>query len=89
MFGALGHGLPQLLLPQGGDQFMNADACLQSGAGLVLAPGDVRPDAIAAAVERLLAEPSFTVAARGVRSQIAGMPDARSVLAALLEKQVA
>ncbi|MET0509127.1 MAG: glycosyltransferase [Burkholderiaceae bacterium] len=89
MFGALSHGLPQLIIPQGADQFMNADACRQSGAGLVLAPDDVRVNAVADAANRLLTEAAFTVAAQGVRSQIMAMPDARRVLDELMAKQAA
>jgi UDP:flavonoid glycosyltransferase YjiC (YdhE family) len=85
MFGALSHGLPQLVIPQGADQFMNAEACRDSGAALALAPEAVSADAIAAAAERLLAEPGFGVAARGVQSQIEAMPEAEAVLATLLQ----
>jgi UDP:flavonoid glycosyltransferase YjiC (YdhE family) len=81
LFGALSHGLAQLILPQGADQFMNADACRASGAALALMPSDVSADAIASAAQCLLAEPTFAMAARGVQAQIAAMPDAASVLA--------
>ena len=47
MFGALKHGLPQLVIPQGGDQFMNAEACQKAGAALSLAPAEVSAEAIA------------------------------------------
>jgi UDP:flavonoid glycosyltransferase YjiC (YdhE family) len=83
MFGALGHGLPQLLIPQGADQFMNADACRQAGAALSLPPGEVSAAAIAAAADQLLSEPAFTVAARAVRAELDMMPDAEAVLATL------
>jgi UDP:flavonoid glycosyltransferase YjiC (YdhE family) len=43
MFGALGHGLPQLLLPQGADQFWNAAACQRVGVALILPPDEVSP----------------------------------------------
>ncbi len=83
MFGALSHGLPQLVIPQGADQFMNADACRQAGAALSLAPGEVSAAAIAAAADQLLSEPAFTVAARAVRAEFDMMPDAEAVLATL------
>ena len=44
MFGALANGLPQLLLPQGADQFANADACRDAGVALTLAPDEVTAD---------------------------------------------
>jgi UDP:flavonoid glycosyltransferase YjiC (YdhE family) len=80
MFAALAHGLPQLTLPQGADQFMNAEACCRSGAGLSLASGDTSHGAIVAAVERLLADPALGTAARAVQSEIAAMPDADAVV---------
>jgi hypothetical protein len=66
-----------------------ADACRESGAALSLAPAEVSADAITAAAERLLAEPPFTVSALAVQSQIDAMPDAETVLAALIAKKAA
>jgi UDP:flavonoid glycosyltransferase YjiC (YdhE family) len=83
MLGALSYGLPQLVMPQGADQFVNADACRHAGAALSLAPEEVTSAAIVAAANRLLNEPPFTLAARAVRAQIDVMPDPRTVLAAL------
>lgn len=83
MFGALSHGLPQLLIPQGADQFVNADACREAGAALALAPEEVSAQAIALAANRLLSDAPFTAAARAVRAQIDAMPSAEAVLAAL------
>jgi UDP:flavonoid glycosyltransferase YjiC (YdhE family) len=37
MFGAMALGLPQLMLPQGGDQFRNAELLKHTGAALTLA----------------------------------------------------
>jgi UDP:flavonoid glycosyltransferase YjiC (YdhE family) len=80
MLGALAHGLPQLVLPQGGDQFMNADACARSGAGLALAPAQVSPRTIAQAAQRVLAEPSITLAALAISAELREMPGADTVL---------
>ena len=49
------HGLPQLLLPQGIDQFGNAEAAERAGAGLALT--EVTAEAVAGAAQRLLDEP--------------------------------
>ena len=43
MLGALMHGIPQLMLPQGADQFINADACTRAGAALAVAPDASTP----------------------------------------------
>lgn len=48
MFGALAHGLPQLILPQGADQFMNAALCARAGVALALAPDEFSAEAVTA-----------------------------------------
>jgi UDP:flavonoid glycosyltransferase YjiC (YdhE family) len=83
MLGALSHGLPQLMLPQGADQFRNAEVCTRTGAALALAPQEATPGAISDAVGQLLSEDRFADAARRLRDQIAGMLDAETVIAAL------
>ncbi len=83
MFGALANGLPQLVLPQGADQHMNADACRRAGAALAMGAEDVTAAAVAAAATRLLDEPGFRTAARSVQAEIAAMPDADEVVARL------
>jgi Glycosyltransferase family 28 C-terminal domain len=45
--GALSVGAPQLVLPQGADQFANADAVSAAGAGLVLLPEELSANAVA------------------------------------------
>ena len=59
MFGALANGLPQLLLPQGADQFANADACRDAGVAVALAHDEVTAEEVGMAVRRLLVSPSF------------------------------
>ncbi|MCJ2006639.1 glycosyltransferase [Methylobacterium sp. J-092] len=56
------HGVPLLVIPLARDQADNAARIALRGAGLRL-PGAVSPDEIAAAIQRLLAEPSFRTAA--------------------------
>ena len=84
MFGALVHGAPQLLLPQGADQFANADACREAGVALTLQPDEVTADEVGLAVRRLLVSPSFWANAARVRREIAAMPAPGEVLAGLL-----
>jgi UDP:flavonoid glycosyltransferase YjiC (YdhE family) len=71
---ALAHGLPLLVLPQGANQFWNADRCVELGVGLRLAAGDVSPDAIRDRVETLLGVRAFRDAAVGMAAEIAAMP---------------
>ena len=76
---ALALGIPQLCLPQGADQFMNAAAIAASGAGLTIAPDHVTADAVADAVRRLLDDASFKREASLVRESIDTMPTAAEV----------
>jgi UDP-N-acetylglucosamine transferase subunit ALG13 len=71
---SLGQGLPQLCLPQGADQFLNAATAAQAGAGLELQPGSITVEAVAEAVEQLLSDPSFRTSAGRIGSDIAAMP---------------
>jgi UDP:flavonoid glycosyltransferase YjiC (YdhE family) len=83
LFGALAHGLPQLVLPQGADQFANAEAVERTGAGIALEPGAVTVESVRDAAARLLADPGFAAHARTVQDEIAAMPDADAVVAQL------
>jgi UDP:flavonoid glycosyltransferase YjiC (YdhE family) len=83
MLGALTHGLPQLLLPQGGDQFVNARACQHTGVALVLSAEQLSPASVGDAGRRLLNEASFKRAAEAVQAEIAGMPNAEELLPTL------
>jgi UDP:flavonoid glycosyltransferase YjiC (YdhE family) len=87
MFGAFSLGLPQLVLPQGADQFVNAEALARAGAGVVLANGEVSAARIAASASRLLADARFTEAARAVRAELMAMPDADAVVRGLSSAQ--
>ena len=76
-------GLPQLVVPQGADQYLNAAAVASAGVGLSLMPGEGGVDAVRDAVSRLLGEPSFRDVARGVSASIASMPSPEAVAAVL------
>ncbi len=74
MLGALAHGLPLVLLPQGADQFDNAEACRRAGVGIVLSPHEVAAASVRAAVEQVIDEPEYAAAAARVADEIAAMP---------------
>lgn len=84
MLSALAHALPQLILPQGADQFLNATTCQSSGAALALHPDEVSTRAVAAAAECLMAEPAFRRAAARIQAEIHAMPSPADALAALI-----
>ena len=83
LLGALSHGLPQLLLPHGADQFMNAGALVACGAARRLLPEEITAQAVAEAVGALLGEPAYRLAARGLADEIAAMPDPAATVPAL------
>ena len=77
MLGALAAGLPQVLLPSGAEQFLNAAACAAAGAAEV---AEYSPHAVRAAFDRL--GDSHVAAARRLADQIAAMPTADETLEA-------
>ena len=74
MLDILGHGLPVLVLPQGANQFHNAEACVAAGAGRSLLPGQISPEAVRAEIRTLLEDPSYRRAAGRIREEISAMP---------------
>ncbi len=76
-------GLPQLCVPQGADQFLNAAAVASAGAGLALMPGEATTDAVRNAVLRLLDDASFRTESGRVSASIDAMPSPEDVAAAL------
>ncbi len=74
MLGALAHGLPLLLLPQGADQHFNAERVVAAGAGLSLAPPQATSAAIARAIDTLLGDARLRAGAQRVAGEIAAMP---------------
>jgi calicheamicin 3'-O-methyl-rhamnosyltransferase len=79
MLGALAAGLPQVLLPAGAEQFLNAAACAAAGAAEV---AQYSPESVRTAFERL--GPSHEAAADRLAAEIAAMPTADEALEALL-----
>jgi UDP:flavonoid glycosyltransferase YjiC (YdhE family) len=75
--GALAAGVPQLILPQGADQFANADAVQAAGAGLRL--DEPSAEAVADHTRTLLSGQDHRAAARTVAEEIARMPSPREV----------
>jgi UDP:flavonoid glycosyltransferase YjiC (YdhE family) len=84
LLGALSNGTPQVLLPKGADQFLNADAVAAAGLAEVIEPARATPDAIATAAKAALEEPRPAV--RRAQAEIAAMPAPADVLAALVAR---
>jgi UDP:flavonoid glycosyltransferase YjiC (YdhE family) len=78
ILGALSHGTPQLLIPKGADQFLNADLMAAAGLAAVLEPSQTTPDAVATMAKAALVEPRPAV--DQVRAEIAALPDPAEVV---------
>jgi UDP:flavonoid glycosyltransferase YjiC (YdhE family) len=74
MFGSLAHGVPQLVVPQGADNFINADLLERSGVARVLKPGHVTPERVRDTLRSLLEEASYRHAAQRLAAEVAVMP---------------
>jgi UDP:flavonoid glycosyltransferase YjiC (YdhE family) len=79
MLGGLSNGIPQLAIPQGADQFLNAAALAGAGAGIPLMPDEITPERVAAGVTSLLDEPTFKQQAQRIQSEIQAMPSPSEV----------
>ena len=79
MFGALAHGVPQVVIPQGADNFLNAQHVERAGIGLSILPGDVGPARIGQCVRAVLDNQSFAEQAAQVEREIAAMPGPEDV----------
>lgn len=78
----LAAGVPQLVTPQGADQFMNADRLVELGLGCAV--GNDAPDGeVESAVDRLLTDPDVRRRVAALRDEVAAMPDPDDVVAEL------
>jgi len=78
-FGTLAHGLPQVVIPQGADNFDNAAMAERARAAVVLRPGEVTAPNVHHAVRRILNEPGYSEAAARAAAEIAAMPAPEAV----------
>ena len=60
MYGSLAHGLPQVVLPQGADNFVNGGLLASCGAGLSIGPEQLTPAAARDAVRSVLTDPALS-----------------------------
>jgi UDP:flavonoid glycosyltransferase YjiC (YdhE family) len=86
--GGLAAGIPLVIVPQGADQFIQADRVTAAKAGLAVTPDSSDlPKSVADAVAAVLNDPTFREHAREVAAQIAALPapaDVATQLAAAL-----
>lgn len=82
---ALAEGAPVIGIAWNFDQYLAMDAIERAGAGLTVRAGSVSADLVRAAVERVLAQPSFTERARDLAAAMQAL-SAREQFAAFLEE---
>lgn len=73
VLGALGQGVPLVLLPMGADHFANAESCTRLGVANVV-EDILSSEAIARATERLLESRRHRIAAEALQAEIAALP---------------
>jgi MGT family glycosyltransferase len=82
MLGALGAGLPQVIVPFFADQPENARRVAETGAGVVVSPAEetwtptptLDPAPLQAAIEAVLADGRYQRAARGIARELRALP---------------
>ena len=74
VLGALAFGLPVLLLPQGADQWANAERVVAAGAGRTLLAEELSQAAVRDSVVALMTDPRYRSVADRIREQIRSMP---------------
>lgn len=84
VLGAAAAGVPQLILPQGADQFINADLIAAAGAGRTLTNDRQDGGAVAAEVAALLGDCPERARAGELRTEMAGMPEPAQVVPELV-----
>lgn len=83
---ALSAALPQVLLPQAADQWLNAEAGARGGVGLRLMPDEMSVASVRDALAWVLADREMGEAARRVSDEIAAMPAPATVAAELAHR---
>jgi UDP:flavonoid glycosyltransferase YjiC (YdhE family) len=83
LLGALNAGVPILAIPQGADQFLNADRIIETGIGLRLMPHELNPDTVRDAVRTLIDDGRYREAIRSHHAAIVAMPPPQAVVSVL------
>ncbi len=68
--GGLAYGLPQVFVPQGADQYINATRCEEAHLGRRIMPGAVSADAVRGAVREVVDNPAYALNAQRVQSEM-------------------
>lgn len=82
---AMTHGVPQLALPQGADQFRNATLVADAGLGAQLAGEQFTEEAVHETAQKLLRDNDVRAANAAIAAEIAAMPHPDEVVPKLVE----
>ena len=85
VLGSLEAGLPQLIIPQGADQFYNAELLSKVGAARALHRDDYRPGLITGQVDDLLGDVPERNLARQLSSEVRSQPSPAETIPLLIE----
>jgi UDP:flavonoid glycosyltransferase YjiC (YdhE family) len=83
MLGAVNAGVPMLAVPQGADQFMNAERIVDTGLGLRLMPDELTRHAVETAVKEVIENDRYRNQARMARAATLRMPEPQDVVPVL------
>lgn len=83
LLGALNAGVPMLAIPQGADQFLNAESIVETGIGRRLLPAELSAEAVRGAVRAIVEDARYVDAVRSQQAAIAAMPAPEEVVAVL------
>ncbi len=83
---ALAQGLPQLVLPQAADQFLNATAAARAGVAREVPPDEVTAEHVRDELGQVLHDPAIAAAASAISAEIAAMPAAGDVADELTQR---
>lgn len=86
MYGSLAHGIPQVVLPQGLDNFVNARLLARCGAAVTIGPEEFSPAAVRDGVRLVLEQPFFGDVGRRLAAELASLPQAGEVALTLRER---
>lgn len=82
-FGALAHGVPQVIVPQGADNYVHAEMCQDASTAIALQPEEFNATNLVAAVRQVIGTADHAEASRRCAEEIANMPDADAIAASL------
>ena len=80
---ALAAGVPQVLLPQAADQFLNAQAGAEGGVAIAVPRAEATVPRVREALERVIGDGAYRAAAESVRTEIGAMPPPEAVVSEL------